>query len=309
MQHSDLIAPCNAAHATGGNCAGGVPLPYATFDGSVAQALRTYPQYQNVLWRDVPIGSSMYNALEVVLEQRYSHGLGFRVGYTYSKLYNDGSETGQGGDGANGAVQDPSCPHVCEWGLSRDDTPNVFLVGFTWEMPFAKGMSSGVGKFLLAGWNFAGALRYESGRPMNITMDNPLGGLLFNGQRRPDRNKGVTAVKRGSDFNPLTDNYFNAAAWSDPGLDPTTSNPLLGNAPRRDGSVRAFPTYNEDLNLFKVFPIKERLNLRFEAQFGNVFNRTDFCDPNGFFGPASFGTVNTQCNQPRSIQFGLRLNY
>ena len=78
---------------------------------------------------------------------------------------------------------------------------------------------------------------------------------------------------------------------------------------RRDGSVRAFPTYNEDLNLFKVFPIKERLNLRFEAQFGNVFNRTDFCDPNAFFGPASFGTVSTQCNQPRSIQFGLRLNY
>jgi len=68
-------------------------------------------------------------------------------------------------------------------------------------------------------------------------------------------------------------------------------------------------TYNEDINIFKVFPIKERLNLRFEGQFGNIFNRTDFCDPNGFYGPGSFGTVNTQCNQPRSIQFGLRLNY
>jgi len=121
--------------------------------------------------------------------------------------------------------------------------------------------------------------------------------------------KGVSAVKRGSSFNPLVDNYFNAAAWADPGLDPTTANPLLGNTPRRDGSVRAFPTYNEDINIFKVFPIKERFNLRFETQLGNIFNRTDFCDPNGFFGPASFGTVSTQCNQPRSIQFGLRLQY
>jgi len=309
IPNAALKANCSSATAVGGNCAGGVPLPYATFNGSVAQALRKYPQYQNVLWRDVPIGSSNYSALEVVLEQRYSHGLGFRVGYTYSKLYNDGSETGQGGDGANGAVQDPSCPHVCEWGLSRDDTPHVFLVGFTWEIPFGKGLSSRAGRLALGGWNFAGALRYESGRPMNITMDNPLGGLLFNGQRRPNRMKGVSAVKRGSNFIPLTSNYFNAAAWADPGIDPTTANPLLGNAPRRDGSVRAFPTYNEDLNLFKVFPIKERLNLRFEAQFGNVFNRTDFCDPNAFFGPASFGTVSTQCNQPRSIQFGLRLNY
>ncbi len=315
MPNSVLTANCSAGvNAPGGICAGGVPLPYSTFNGTVAQALRTYPQYQNVLWRDVPIGSSKYSALEVVLEQRYSHGLGFRVGYTYSKLYNDGSETGQGGDGANGSVQDPSCPHVCEWGLSRDDTPHVFLVGFTWEVPFGKNLSSSTGRFLLGGWNFAGALRYESGRPMNITMDNPLGGLLFNGQRRPNRVKGVTAVKRGSDFNPLVDNYFNAAAWEDPGIDPTPgiANPLLGNAPRRDGSVRAFPTYNEDINIFKVFPLKERFNLRFETQLGNIFNRTDFCDPNGFYNIASgssFGTVNTQCNQPRSIQFGLRLNY
>jgi Carboxypeptidase regulatory-like domain len=310
IPHDALTTTCSSADLLpSGTCAGGVPLPYPTFNGTVAQALRKYPQYQNVLWRDVPLGSSKYSALEVVLEQRYSHGLGFRVGYTYSKLYNDGSETGQGGDGANGAVQDPSCPHVCEWGLSRDDTPHVFLVGFTWEVPFGKGLSSRAGRLALGGWNLAGALRYESGRPMNITMDNPLGGLLFNGQRRPNRVKGVSAVKRGSSFNPLTDNYFNPAAWADPGVDPTSLNPLLGNAPRRDGSVRAFPTYNEDINIFKVFPIKERLNLRFEGQFGNIFNRTDFCDPNGFYGPSSFGTVNTQCNQPRSIQFGLRLNY
>jgi hypothetical protein len=312
VPNSTLTANCSAgANAPGGICAGGVPLPYSTFNGTVAQALRTYPQYQNILWRDVPLGSSMYNALEVVLEQRYSHGLGFRVGYTYSRLNNDGSESGQGGDaGANGAVQDPSCPHKCEWGLSRDDTPHVFLVGFTWEVPFGKGLSSRAGRFALGGWNLAGALRYESGRPLNITMDNPLGSLLFNGQRRPNRVSGTTAVKRDN-FNPNipTERYFNAAAWSDPGLDPATANPLLGNAPRRDGSVRAFPTYNEDVNIFKVFPIKERLNLRFEAQFGNIFNRTDFCDPNTFFGPSSFGTVNTQCNQPRSIQFGLRLNY
>src|SRR5437899_1539118 len=79
IPNSTLTSPCNAATAVGGDCAGGVPLPYSTFNGTVAQALRQYPQYQNVLWRDVPLGSSQYTALEVVLEQRYSHGLGFRV--------------------------------------------------------------------------------------------------------------------------------------------------------------------------------------------------------------------------------------
>src|SRR5207249_1241152 len=175
-----------------------VPAPYTPcstlvttncFSGSVAQALRLFPQYHNVLWRDVPLGSSMYNALEVVVEQRVTHGLQFRVGYTYSKLHNDGSETGQGGDGTNGRVQNPACPHVCEWGLSQDDTPNVFLTGFTWEIPGAKRWHGGAGA-LLGGWNLAGILRYESGRPLNITMDNSaFAGILFNGQRRPDRVK------------------------------------------------------------------------------------------------------------------------
>ena len=45
--------------------------------------------------------------------------------------------------------------------------------------------------------------------------------------------------------------------------------------------------------------------MRFEAQFGNIFNRTLFCDPNTNWSSPAFGTVNTQCNQPRSIQFAL----
>jgi hypothetical protein len=61
--------------------------------------------------------------------------------------------------------------------------------------------------------------------------------------------------------------------------------------------------------VYKTFQVYERARLRFEAQFGNVFNRTDFCDPNTNFSAGSFGQVNTQCNQPRSIQFGLRFDY
>src|SRR5207237_4071175 len=97
--------------------------PFPGFSGDLAQALRLYPQYHNVLWRDVPLGSSMYNALEVVLEQRVSHGLQFRFGYTYSRLNNDGSETGQGGDGSNGHVQIPPCQHTWQRWLPETRRP------------------------------------------------------------------------------------------------------------------------------------------------------------------------------------------
>jgi Carboxypeptidase regulatory-like domain/TonB dependent receptor len=282
-------------------CPAGITLPYATFNGDVAQALRRYPQYQNILFRGTPTGSSLYNALEAVLEQRFAHGLQFRVGYTYSHLVSNGADSAQAGNGVNATVQNPIAPN--EYGLSSDDVPHVLLVGYTWELPVGKNLKGPAG-LLLGGWNFSGALRYESGRPFNIVMNNDLGGLLFNGQKRPNRVKGANGVThRSGNFNPFAQSYFIKSAWADPGA------LQFGDAPRRDGSVRGFPTYSEDVNLFKVFPIKENLKMRFEAEVGNLFNRTDFCDANNNFSAGSFGTVNTQCNQPRQVQFALRFDF
>jgi hypothetical protein len=49
--------------------------------------------------------------------------------------------------------------------------------------------------------------------------------------------------------------------------------------------------------------------LRTEVSIGNLFNRVLFCDPNANWSQAAFGSVNTQCNQPRSVQLALRFDY
>jgi len=49
--------------------------------------------------------------------------------------------------------------------------------------------------------------------------------------------------------------------------------------------------------------------MRFSASVGNIFNRTLFCNPNTNFSSSAFGRVSTQCNQARSVQFGLRFDY
>jgi len=283
--------------------AAGIRPPYPGFNGTVAQALRKYPQYQNIEWRGLPLGRSQYHAIEVVLEQHLSAGLQYRVGYTYSRLKNNGAESGQGNEGDNGGVQDPVNWDTADYGLSRDDTPHVFLVGFSWDIAHGKWQNwSGAKKAVLGGWNLSGVLRYESGRPLQITMSNDMGGLLFNTQKRPNRT-GTDAVIGGGSFDPTTDNYFNKAAWQDPG--PLT----FGNAPRRDGSVRGFKVFNEDLTLSKSFNLKSDVRMRFVAEVGNIFNRTTFCNPNTNFSSPAFGTIGTQCNQARSVQFGLRLDY
>ena len=177
----------------------------------------------------------------------------------------------------------------------------MLLAAFTWDI--ASGASwTGAKKALLGGWNLSGILRYESGRPLRIDMANDMGGLLFNTEKRPNRT-GADGVADSGDFDPLTDNYFNRAGWTDPG--PLT----FGNAPRADGTVRGFKVFNEDMTVAKNFALKGDLKMRFQASVGNIFNRTLFCNPNQNFSSPAFGTVNTQCNQARSVQFGLRLDY
>jgi hypothetical protein len=278
--------------------AAGISPPYPGFNGNVAQALRMFPQYQEIQWRGVPTGRSQYHALEITLNRRFSQGLQARLAYTYSRLRNNGAESGQGVEGINGGVQNPADP--LEWQYSADDTPHVFLSAFTWEVP---GPESGVAKMVFGDWNVSGIFRYESGRPLSITMNNDLGGLLFNGQKRPNRVSGTDGVAADGNFDPNSDRYFNRDAWTDPG-------PLaFGNATKRDGSVRSFPVYSEDLNLFKVFPLPNGTRIRFESMFGNIFNRTLFCDPNQNWSSPQFGQIATQCNQARSIQFALRYDF
>jgi hypothetical protein len=70
--------------------AAGAKAPYPSFVGDVAQALRPWPQYQSILWRNLSVGTSSYNALQASLERRLAAGFRFNVAYTWSKLINDG---------------------------------------------------------------------------------------------------------------------------------------------------------------------------------------------------------------------------
>jgi hypothetical protein len=278
----------------------GITPPYPGFTGNVAQALRPYPQFQNLDYRALPIGYSSYHSLQVKLDKRFSQGVQFRVFYTWSKLINDGAESAQR---TGTGVQNPIDTQRGERGLSFDDVPHTFVFAYTWELPFGKGKSGFAGK-LLQGWTLNGILRYESGRPLNIFMNNDLAGLLFNNQKRPDRMAGTDGRLDFDKFDPNRDRLFDRAAWADPG-------PLrFGSATRADGTIRGLATATtEDISIFKETRFGERIRHRFEAQFGNLPNRTIFCEPNTNFNAAQFGQTGTQCNQPRSIQFGMKLEF
>jgi hypothetical protein len=278
----------------------GISPPYPGFSGNVAQALRAYPQYQNLVYRDAPIGNSTYHSLQLKLDKRFSNGLQFRTFYTWSKLINDGAENAQ----AAGGIQNPIDVHAGERTFSADDVPHVFVASWTYELPFGRNLTGVAGK-LLQGWALNGIMRYESARPLEITMANDLGGFLFNSLKRPHRVAGSEGRINTSmsDFDPNAERTLTKDGWLDPGA------LQFGNAVRRDGTVRGWPNIVEDISIFKETPFSDRFQFRIEAQFGNIFNRTIWCDGNGNWSSGAFGQVSTQCNTPRSIQIGTKLTF
>ena len=80
-----LTSNINSAQARAAN----IPIPYPSFPSqrlrTVAQALRPYPQYQNIVTgvqNGDKSGHSSYHAMVLKVDRRYSAGLTFNWNYT-----------------------------------------------------------------------------------------------------------------------------------------------------------------------------------------------------------------------------------
>ena len=81
----------------------------------------------------------------------------------------------------------------------------------------------------------------------------------------------------------------------------------FGTAPRTFGGCRSDITSQIDVTFSKNTRFREKWNVQFRAEFFNITNTPRFAPPNQNFGNPQFGVVNSQGNQPRIIQFALKL--
>jgi hypothetical protein len=93
--------------------------------------------------------------------------------------------------------------------------------------------------------------------------------------------------------------YFDPSSFSE---DNTLGR--IGNSPR---SICCGPRISQtDFAILKTFPVKENMRVDFRAEFFNIFNHTQFYNPDGNFSDgAQFGQVN-QVRDPRLAQFALK---
>jgi hypothetical protein len=83
----------------------------------------------------------------------------------------------------------------------------------------------------------------------------------------------------------------------------------FGTESRTDPNLRSAGVANWDFAAVKDTTITERFVLQFRAEIFNLFNRVQFSPPNTTVGSSTYGVVTGQANNPRLVQFALRLQF
>jgi hypothetical protein len=277
--------------------AAGITAPYVGFVGTVAQALRPYPQYQAIVFSDDPVGSEHYNALQIKAQKSLSAGFSMILAYTYEKNISD----------VNGVGAQNYYDRRSEKAVTSYDLPQSLVGAYTYDLPVGKGkllgFNNSLANKLFGDWGTSGTLTLQSGKPIAATTELSLAGI---GAVLPNVVAGQTLYgphdSRGS-FKPSADKYINASAFASPA--PFT----FGNAPRYFDSLRTFGLVDWDVSLQKRFPITEHLSFSLRGEFFNVLNTVNFGAPNSDIQSAAFGKITSINGNPRNGQVSGTLSW
>lgn len=272
--------------------AAGIREPFAGFStlygtrATVAQALRPFPQFQNVGTAASPYANSTYNSFQMKVDKRMSHGLTGTLAYTFSKMLSDGV----GFTSAGGGVLRQDLARREKF-LYPTDQPHILTMSFNYAVPFRHRWAGG--------WSLSGVGAYSSGYPIPVYYGTNPNSFAFNGGLRPNMS-GEPVLVSNSNFDPNANFFLNKAAFSQPA--PLT----FGNAPVYL-STRQPNFLSESFGIFKDTKIREGMNLQFRTEMSNPFNRVVFGAPVSDLVAGNFGKITSVANSPRNIQFGLKM--
>jgi outer membrane receptor protein involved in Fe transport len=258
-----------------------------------SQSLLPFPQFTGVTGGYSFLNNSIYHALAVKVEKRFSAGFSFLAAYTASKLIDDGQNTTQVRPGAAIVTGPQNWNNLrAERSKSAQDVPQRLVFSALWALPFGKTGSPFL-RYAIGGWQLNAIQTIESGTPISLSAS------VTGGGNRPNVVPGASS-RIG---NPTIDRWFNQSAFSNPA--PYT----WGNVSRTLPDITSDSLYNLDLSLFKNFPIREKMQLQFRAEAFNFTNTPTFDTPGRVLNSATFGVVTaTAFNpKPREVQLALRL--
>ena len=276
-----------------------------------------FPQYKSITDGTSFVGNANFNALEVTLKQRTSHGLDVMLNYTYSKTIDD-----------LGTFRVGDNPRL-DRSLSTADQPQNLAATAVYQLPFGRG-HMGADNFavrsLASDWGLSSIVTYHSGFPIAVTGSGCGGSSILN-QCMPSTVSGQASRINGSygkasGFSTATtytqEPYINPSALSVASNGTGTQAVNVGSGPAlyapgnasRIGALNLWgpSTFNLDLGLKRTFPIHEELKVLFEADALNALNHVVFAAPNAVVnGGSSFGELTSVQNTARDFQLSARV--
>jgi hypothetical protein len=259
------------------------------------------------------IANSAYNSFQASLDKRFAHGVQFTAAYTFSKSFDQASSF----EGILNPI-DPALSRA----LSTFDARHRIVLSYYWELP--KSGHSGFAGQVMNGWALSGIVTFQTGFPIRLTSsaDNELMySFDFELPGEPDMLAPFRKLKPQSNGNYFFDpNSFTENATVAPDgtngivyCSQTVVNgcyqpSLLGRIGTAPRTICCGPHIsNTDFALLKTFNISETKRVDFRAELFNLFNHSQFFNPDGnSTDGAQFGQV-IQARDPRLVQFALKL--
>lgn len=255
--------------------------------------------------------NSHYDSLQISMTKRFSRGLQFLSAYTLSKSqdYYSGGTINElfaiAGDQSNWKLN---------YGPSDYDRRHRFVTSFVYDLPKTDSQSFAA-KAVVNDWQINGILTLQTGTPFSI-VDAPNNNIIQRANFAP----GGGAILTTGSIESRLNGFFNTSAFvlsrpilaggnlgvpNNPAFDP--NNPF-GNTPRN--FLYGPGQKNMDFSVVKFIPIREALRGEFRAEFFNLFNWTNFANPNNNIAvPTTFGRITATSSGPRVIQFAFKLNF
>jgi outer membrane receptor protein involved in Fe transport len=255
--------------------------------------------------------NSSYNSLQISMTKRFSRGLQFLSAYTLGK-----SNDFYSGGTINElfAIAGDQSDWRTNYGPSDFDRRHRFVTSFVYDLPKLESDSKAARAFL-NNWQVNGILTLQTGTPFSI-VDAPNNNII---QRANFSAASGTILTSGGTESRLNQ-FFNPSAFvlsrpilaggnlgtpNNPTFDP--NNPF-GNTPRN--FLTGPGQKNLDLSVVKFIPIKEGVKGELRAEFFNLFNWTNFANPNSNIAVLpTFSRITATSSGPRVIQFAFKVNF
>jgi hypothetical protein len=301
--------------------------------GCGGQLFRYYTGAFSSMYADSTIGTSSYNAGQILLHHPMSHGFQSDFGYTFSRAIDIGSDTertctscttvGTAPEASTGVLINSFNPRQNK-GVADFDTKHIITTDAVYKLPFGQGQMfmnhpSKLSNAIFGGWQLNGLGRWTSGLPFTLTISGgwmtawpktayvietgPLGKLAAHTTR-------VNGVPNA--FPNPTGLVAGISGLANSGTSPLRY-PLPGEVGERN-KFRGDGYFDIDGGLMKTWKITELQSVKFDWEVFNVSNSVRF-DTNtvtslkNSVGTGNLGAYTATLSQARVQQISLRYDF